>query len=116
MGRAVVDWRWPMRPAGPGPDVLVVGAGPAGLVAATVLAARGVAVRIIDRNAGPVERSRAAIVHVRTLELLDQLGIADRAVGGGVPITRVEIVERGRRIGGFPLTGRGAEGDTAFPF
>ena len=100
----------------PSADVLVVGAGPAGLVAATVLAARGVAVRIIDRGAGPVEQSRAAIVHVRTLESLDRLGIADRAVARGVPTTRVEIVERGRPVGGFPLAGRGAEADTAFPF
>ncbi|TQM38869.1 FAD-dependent monooxygenase [Pseudonocardia cypriaca] len=97
-------------------DVLVVGAGPAGLVAATVLAELGVAVRIVDRDAGPVEQSRAAIVHVRTLELLDRIGVAERAVAEGVRTTAVEVFERGRRIAGFPLVGRGSEGRTPFPF
>jgi 2-polyprenyl-6-methoxyphenol hydroxylase-like FAD-dependent oxidoreductase len=97
-------------------EVLVVGAGPAGLVAAVVLTELGVAVRIVDRDPGPVEQSRAAIVHVRTLELLDRLGVAERAVAEGVRITAVEVFERGRRIAGFPLAGRGAGARTPFPY
>ncbi len=97
-------------------DVLIVGAGPAGLVTATVLADHGVDVKIVDRKSGPVEQSRAAIVHVRTLELLDRLGIADRAVARGVKTTHVEIYQRGRRVGDFPLGGRGSEALTPFPF
>jgi 2-polyprenyl-6-methoxyphenol hydroxylase-like FAD-dependent oxidoreductase len=95
-------------------DVLIVGAGPAGLVLAAVLADHGVASRIVDRKAGPVDESRAAIVHVRTLELLDRLGLADRAVARGVRTTRVEVWERGRRLGVIPLDGRGDV--TPFPF
>jgi 2-polyprenyl-6-methoxyphenol hydroxylase-like FAD-dependent oxidoreductase len=97
-------------------DVLIVGAGPAGLVLAAVLADHGVDFRIVDRKSGPVEQSRAAIVHVRTLELLDRLGVADRAVTRGVKTTRVEIYQRGRPAGAFPLAGQGADARTPFPY
>jgi 2-polyprenyl-6-methoxyphenol hydroxylase-like FAD-dependent oxidoreductase len=97
-------------------DTLIVGAGPAGLVLAAVLADHGVDFRIIDRKSGPVEQSRAAIVHVRTLELLDRLGLADRAVAQGVETTRVQIYQRGRKAGQFALAGRGSEALTRFPF
>jgi 2-polyprenyl-6-methoxyphenol hydroxylase-like FAD-dependent oxidoreductase len=97
-------------------DVLIVGAGPAGLVLAAVLADHGVDFRIVDRKPGPVEQSRAAIVHVRTLELLDRLGVADRAVARGVKTTRVEIYSRGRPVGAFPLAGQGSEALTPFPY
>jgi len=95
-------------------DVLIVGAGPAGLALAAVLADQGVDFRIVDRKAGPVAESRAAIVHVRTLELLHRLGLAERAVARGVKMTRVEICERGRLAGGFPLAGPGSS--TLFPY
>jgi 2-polyprenyl-6-methoxyphenol hydroxylase-like FAD-dependent oxidoreductase len=64
-------------------DVLVVGAGPAGLTMANVLAAQGVPFRIIDKKGGPVEESRALVLHAKTLELLDRLGLAVRAVDEG---------------------------------
>jgi len=89
-------------------DVLIVGAGPSGLVLANVLAWYGVSFRIVDRKAGPVPQSRAAIVHTRTLELLDRLGLKERAVARGVPATRVEIFQRGRHAAGFPLSVGGA--------
>jgi 2-polyprenyl-6-methoxyphenol hydroxylase-like FAD-dependent oxidoreductase len=97
-------------------DVLIVGAGPAGLVLAAVLADHAVEFRIVDRKAGPVTQSRAAIVHVRTLELLHRLGIADRAVARGVKTTQVEIYERGRPAGEFPLAGQESVALTPFPY
>ncbi|WP_329405514.1 FAD-dependent monooxygenase [Nocardia vinacea] len=54
--------------------VLVVGAGPSGLVLARGLAAQGVAVRVVDKMSGPVVTSRANILHARGVEVLQRLG------------------------------------------
>jgi 2-polyprenyl-6-methoxyphenol hydroxylase-like FAD-dependent oxidoreductase len=96
-------------------DVLVVGAGPTGLCAALVLAQHGVRVRVVDRGAGPVEQSRAAILHTRTLEYFDRLGVADAAVARGRLITDVVLHENGRYAGSIPLAGEGAAAQTRFP-
>jgi 2-polyprenyl-6-methoxyphenol hydroxylase-like FAD-dependent oxidoreductase len=58
-------------------DVLIVGAGPTGLTLAIDLSRRGVAVRIIDKSAGPQEGSRGFGVKPRTLEIFDDLGVID---------------------------------------
>ena len=64
-------------------DVLIVGAGPTGLVLALWLARRGVPVRIIDKTAQAGTTSRALAVQARTLELYRQLGLADGVVARG---------------------------------
>src|SRR5262249_31089147 len=61
-------------------DVLIIGAGPTGLVLALWLTHWGVRVRIIDKTAEPGTTSRALAVQARTLELYDQLGLADAVV------------------------------------
>ena len=61
-------------------DVLIVGAGPTGLMLANQLGRRGIRVTIIDRHSGPAQQSRAMAVHARTLEIYAKLGIADRAL------------------------------------
>ena len=61
-------------------DVLVVGAGPTGLMLANQLARRGVRALIIDRHAGPARETRALGVQARTLEIYAQLGIVERAL------------------------------------
>lgn len=65
------------------PDVLIVGAGPTGLVLALWLTRQGVPVRIIDRTAGPGSTSRAMAVQARTLELYRQLDLAEPVVAAG---------------------------------
>src|SRR6187401_1669316 len=61
-------------------DVLIVGAGPTGLMLAIQLAQRSVRVEIVDRHAGPAMQSRALGVQARTLEIYAQLGVVDRAL------------------------------------
>ncbi|MGN6796429.1 MAG: FAD-dependent monooxygenase [Streptosporangiaceae bacterium] len=59
-------------------QVLVVGAGPTGLVLAAELLARGIHTRIIDKGDGVALESRAIGIHGRALEVLDMMGLADR--------------------------------------
>jgi 2-polyprenyl-6-methoxyphenol hydroxylase-like FAD-dependent oxidoreductase len=66
-------------------DVLIVGAGPTGLMLANQLGRRGVRVTIIDRHSGPARESRAMAVHARTLEIYSKLGLSDRALELGTP-------------------------------
>ena len=56
-------------------DILVAGAGPAGLALALQAHAHGAAVRIIDRRPEAARPSRALILHARTLEVLRPLGV-----------------------------------------
>ena len=96
-------------------DVLVVGAGPTGLMLASQLARRGVRVLIVDRHSGPAQQSRAMAVQARTLEIYAQLGIAGRALelgrrGYGANMwtngkwrARVPIGDIGRRLSPFPF-------------
>ncbi|MGX6602155.1 FAD-dependent oxidoreductase [Micromonosporaceae bacterium Da 78-11] len=65
--------------------VLVAGAGPVGMTAALELARRGVAVRLIDAAEGPATTSRAAAIHARTIEVLDQLGLYESFESRAVP-------------------------------
>lgn len=64
-------------------DVLIVGAGPTGLSLAAQLTRYGIGFVLIDEKEGATELSKAMIVHARTLEILDQIGLADAAVAHG---------------------------------
>lgn len=77
-------------------DVLIVGAGPAGLTLATALAARDVNIMLIDRQAEGANTSRAAVVHARTLEVLEPLKVAARLVERGLKARRFTIRDRDR--------------------
>lgn len=63
--------------------VLIVGAGPTGLVLGCMLLTRGVPVRLVDALEGPVSTSRAFTIHARTLELMDQLELRDAFLSRG---------------------------------
>src|SRR6266545_1283125 len=84
-------------------DVLVVGAGPTGLMLANQLVRRGVRVRIIDRHAGPARESRALGVQARTLEIYAHLGLADQAVALGKRADGAVLWAQGRRAARVPL-------------
>jgi len=64
--------------------VLVVGAGPVGLVMACELARRGVPIRVIDALPAPTVESRAILIHARSLEMLERIGVAHEIIASGV--------------------------------
>lgn len=96
-------------------DVLIVGAGPTGLMLANQLARRGVRTRIVDRHSGPAQQSRALGVQARTLEIYAHLGIAGRALELGKPSTGANLWANGRRAARVPL-GEAGRFVTPYPF
>ena len=95
-------------------DVLVVGAGPTGLMLANWLAKLGVSSAIIDGDDGPTSESRALGVHSRSMEIYDQLGVVDRVLAEAV---RAESMRQGfgrTALAPIPLAGLG-QGITPYP-
>ena len=91
------------------PPILIVGAGPTGLVLALFLERHGAPFRIVDQAGGPGERSRALAVQARTLEFYRQLGLADRAVAAGTKVAAVRLLEAGREIAHVPIGDLGGD-------
>jgi 2-polyprenyl-6-methoxyphenol hydroxylase-like FAD-dependent oxidoreductase len=96
-------------------QVLIVGAGPTGLVLALWLTKLGVSVRIVDKTDRPGTTSRALAVQARTLELYRQLGLADEVVARGHMAPAANLWVRGERKAriAFEMIG---EGLTPYPF
>ena len=93
-------------------DVLVVGAGPVGLTLATALAQRGVDAMLVDRRVAEAGTSRAAVIHARTLEALEQIHVTGELVARGIVVPRFTVRDRDRALltidfGGLP---------TAYPY
>lgn len=97
------------------PKLLIVGAGPTGLVLALWLARIGTPFRLIDRKVGPGEGSRAMAVQARTLEFYRQLGIAEEVIAGGFRLDRLHLRNELREIATFPL-GAVGKGISPYPF
>jgi 2-polyprenyl-6-methoxyphenol hydroxylase-like FAD-dependent oxidoreductase len=96
-------------------DVLIIGAGPTGLVLALWLTKMGVKVRIIDKAAEPGTTSRAVAVQARTLELYRQLDLAEAVVTAGHQVLAGNFWVKGERKAGIALSALGA-GVTPYPF
>ena len=94
-------------------DVLVVGAGPTGLMLANQLGRRGVHALIIDRHSGPAQETRAVAVQARSLEIYAKLGIVDRAQELGARATGANLWAEGRHTARIPL---GDIGQSLSPF
>jgi 2-polyprenyl-6-methoxyphenol hydroxylase-like FAD-dependent oxidoreductase len=84
-------------------EVLIVGAGPTGLVLALWLTKLGIHVRIIDKTAEPGTTSRALAVQARTLELYRLVGLADAVVEAGVKVPGANLWVGGSRVARVPL-------------
>src|SRR5262245_30980005 len=95
--------------------VLIVGAGPTGLVLALWLTRLGLRVRIIDKVAEPGTTSRAVAVQARTLEFYRQLELAGAVVEAGVQVAAANLWVGGAKAARLPL-GRLGEGLSPFPY
>jgi len=93
-------------------DVLIVGAGAVGLTAAVALRRRGVRVRIVDAAPAGATTSRAAVIHARTLEVLDEIGVAARILDEGVVVADFTVRERARTLAHIDFRGL----RTPYPF
>jgi 2-polyprenyl-6-methoxyphenol hydroxylase-like FAD-dependent oxidoreductase len=96
-------------------DVLIVGAGPTGLAIASQLIRYGIEFAIIDKKETTTPYSKAIGVQARTLEIYDQMGIADELVSLGWKANMVRLVEGGEIRGHIDLHEYG-KGLSPFPF
>src|ERR671926_1468803 len=90
-------------------DVIIVGAGPTGLSLACQLVRYGIDFVIVEKNDGVTKFSKALGVQARTLEIYDQLGLADRAVERGTIVRKVRLLESGEVRGEIHLEKFGKE-------
>lgn len=84
-------------------EILIVGAGPTGLVLALWLSKLGVTVRIVDRTAEAGTTSRALAVQARTLELYSQLDLAEAVVARGHKVVAANMWVKGNPVARLPL-------------
>src|SRR5215218_639235 len=79
-------------------DALVVGAGPVGLMLAAEVRRHGASCRIVDRAPAPTDKSKAVVLHARTLEHLDQLALEQEFIDRGAVVHGVSFFQGGRRL------------------
>ncbi|MBA3785412.1 MAG: FAD-dependent monooxygenase [Acidobacteria bacterium] len=96
-------------------DVIIVGAGPTGLSLACQLVRYGIDFVIVEKNEGVTPYSKAIGVHARTLEIYEQLGLAQKAVERGAIAGKARVIAGGEVRGEFDLSNVG-EGLSPYPF
>lgn len=95
--------------------VLIVGAGPSGLMMAAQLLRNGVQPVIIDTRQGPTDESKALAVQARSLEIYRQMGVIDRVIENGKQAQGVVFNENGKQVAALALNNVG-KGQTPFPY
>ena len=96
-------------------DVLIVGAGPTGLVMACQLAINHIPFRIIDKNEDHTTQSRALVVQARSVEIFAQMGIAGKAIQQGQVAKAIGAFFNGKKVLRLIVNNIG-EGLTKFPY
>ena len=96
-------------------DVIIIGAGPTGLALASQMIRHGVDFVIIDKNETTTPHSKAIGVQARTLEIYEQIGLADKLVEQGWKAERARVIVGGEVRGEIEL-GEIGEGMSAYPF
>lgn len=95
--------------------VLIVGAGPTGLMAAAQLQRFNVPYRIIEKREGTTPFSKALGVQARTMEIYEQMGFVDKALKQGLAANEVHAMVKGTFVQKIPLSTAGAD-VTPYPF
>ena len=96
-------------------EVLIVGAGPSGLMLACQLALQNIPFRIIEKRSHRKIYSGALIIQARTLEILNQMGIADTFINAGIIPKHVKIKVNGKNRTQLPIEKIGV-GYSEFPY
>ena len=96
-------------------DVIIVGAGPTGLSLACQLTRHGIDFVVVEKNEDVTPYSKALGVHARTLEIYEQLGLAQKAIEQGSIAGKVRLLEKGEIVGEVDLSNIG-EGLSPYPF
>ncbi|HSS22119.1 MAG TPA: FAD-dependent monooxygenase [Pyrinomonadaceae bacterium] len=96
-------------------EVLIVGAGPTGLSLACQLVRYGIDFVIVEQNETVTPYSKALGVHARTLEIYEQMGLAEPAVSQGTIAGKIRLLEKGEVVGELDLSHIG-EGISPFPY
>ena len=99
----------------PHTDVLIVGAGPTGLVLALWLHRQGVNVHIFDQADAPAKNSRAIVVHARIIELYRQLGLSEELLALGYKLPGTNLWVHGQHKAHVSLRDFGRD-LTPYPF
>jgi 2-polyprenyl-6-methoxyphenol hydroxylase-like FAD-dependent oxidoreductase len=96
-------------------DVLIVGAGPSGLMLACQLAIHNIFFRIIDKTEDHTTQSRALVIQARSVEILDQMSIAEKAIQRGKIAKAIGAFFNGKKVLRVTVNNMGA-GLTKFPY
>ena len=80
------------------PSILVIGAGPVGLTMAAELARHGASFRIIDKKKTTTDKSKALVVHARTMEIFEDMGIIAHALDAGTRVNGASIYAGEKRL------------------
>jgi len=96
-------------------NVIIVGAGPTGLMLANQLTRFGIDYIIIDQKAGPTDQFRALVVHAKSMEIYQQLGLSAQILANGQPNDGLMFYKKGKLVTSLTLTNPG-ENLTPFPF
>ena len=96
-------------------DVIIVGAGPTGLTLAVQLTRYGIPFVIFDQKESVTDLSKALVVHARTLEIYDQVGLAQEAVKGGAVVQKGILMNDGKVSANLDFSDIGTQ-LSPFPF